>query len=140
MKDKRRTKNNNLEFLIGWCGFPDLKDDTWEPLDHLSGPEHKIREFNEQWEKDYVRKTTETLQAQTDRRKSVSEKNAQRDDIDEVMGEGGGDEEVEVILSRIGWALETCAENFPCHQRMTVSNLYAKTSGRTWRWIGGSQI
>jgi hypothetical protein len=39
----------------------------------------------------------------------------------------------------LGWALETCAENFPCHQRMPVSNLYARTSGRTWR-IGGSQI
>ena len=44
-----------------------------------------------------------------------------------------------LLLSRLGWALETCAENFPCHQRMPVSNLYAKTSGRTWR-IGGSQI
>ncbi len=33
VKDKRRTKNNNLEFLIGWCGSPDPKDDTWEPLD-----------------------------------------------------------------------------------------------------------
>ena len=52
-----------------------------------------IREFNEQWEKDYVRKTTETLQAQADRRKSVADKNAQRPDIDEAMGEGGGDEE-----------------------------------------------
>ena len=98
-----------------------------------------IRECNEQWEKDYVRKTAETLQAQAVRRKSAAEKNAQRDDIDEAMGEGGGDEEVEVILSRLGWALETCAENFPCHQRMPASNLYAKTSGRTWR-IGGSQI
>ena len=48
VKDKRRTKNNNLEFLIGWCGFPDPKDDTCEPLDHLSGSEHMIREFNEQ--------------------------------------------------------------------------------------------
>ncbi len=37
------------------------------------------------------------------------------------------------------WTLETCAENFPCHQCIPVSNLYAKTSGRTWR-IGGSQI
>ena len=56
VKDKRRTKNNNLEFLIGWRGFPDPKDDTWEPLGHLSGSEHMIREFNEQWEKDYVSK------------------------------------------------------------------------------------
>jgi hypothetical protein len=30
-----------------------------------------------------------------------------------------------LLLSRLGWALETCAENFPCHQRMPVSNLYA---------------
>ena len=52
-----------------------------------------IREFNEQWEKDYVRKTAETLQAHTVRRKSAADKNAQRDDIDEAMGEGGGDEE-----------------------------------------------
>ena len=93
VKDKRRTKNNNLEFLIGCRGFPDPKDDTWESLDHLSGSEHKIREFNEQWEKDYVRKTTETLQDQDVRRKSAAEKNTQRDDIDEAMGEGGGDEE-----------------------------------------------
>jgi len=42
-------------------------------------------------------------------------------------------------LSRVGWALQTCAENFPCHQRRPVSNQYAKTSVRTWR-IGGSQI
>jgi hypothetical protein len=52
-----------------------------------------IREFNDQWEKDYVRKTGETLEAETDRRKSVPEQNAQREDIDEAMGEGGGDEE-----------------------------------------------
>ena len=50
VKDKRRTKNNNLEFLIGLRGFPDPKDDTWETLDHLSGSEHMIREFNEQWD------------------------------------------------------------------------------------------
>jgi hypothetical protein len=54
------------------------------------------------------------------------------------MGEGGGDEEVKGILSRLVWVLES-AENFPCHQCMSVSHLYAKTSGRTWR-IGGSQI
>ena len=52
-----------------------------------------IREFNDQWEEDYVRKTAETLQDQTVRRKSATDKNAQRDDIDEAMGEGGGDEE-----------------------------------------------
>ena len=32
VKDKRRTKNNNLEFLIGCRGFPDPRDDTWDPL------------------------------------------------------------------------------------------------------------
>ncbi len=40
-----------------------------------------------------MRKTTETLQAQTDRRKSKTEKNDQRTDMDETMGEGGGDVE-----------------------------------------------
>ena len=93
VKDKRRTKGNNLEFLIGWRGFPDPNHDTWEPLHHLSGSEHMIREFNQQWEKDYVRKTAETLEAHAARRKIAAEKNAQRDDIDEAMGEGGGDEE-----------------------------------------------
>jgi len=93
VKDKRRTKGNNLEFLIGWRGFPDPNHDTWEPLHHLSGSEHMIREFNQQWEKDYVRKTAETLEAQAARRKSAAEQNAQREDIDEAMGEGGGDEE-----------------------------------------------
>jgi hypothetical protein len=52
-----------------------------------------IREFNEQCEKDYVRKTAETLEDQTVRSKREAEQNAQREDIDEVMGEGGGDEE-----------------------------------------------
>ncbi len=37
VKDKRRNKNNNLEFLIGCRGFPDPNHDTWEPLGHLSG-------------------------------------------------------------------------------------------------------
>ena len=52
-----------------------------------------IREFNDKWEKDYVRKTVETLEAQTDRRKKATEQNVQREDIDEAMGEGEGDEE-----------------------------------------------
>jgi hypothetical protein len=54
----------------------------------LSGSEH-----NQPWDKDYVWKTAQTLQVQTDRRKSVVEKNDQRDDFDEVMTECGGDEE-----------------------------------------------
>jgi len=66
VKDKR-TKNNNLEFRIGWCEL----------------------------EQDYVRKTTETLQDQTDRRRITFEKNAQRTDIDEVMGVGGSDDDEE---------------------------------------------
>jgi len=44
-------------------------------------------------EQDYVRKMTETLQTQVVRRNSAAEKNTQRTDIDETMGEGGGDEE-----------------------------------------------
>ena len=55
-----------------------------------------IREFNEQWEKDCVRKMTETLQAQTVRIKSSGEKNDQRDDIDESM------EKVEVMKRKTG--------------------------------------
>ena len=55
-----------------------------------------IREFNEQWEKDYVRKTAETLQAQAARRKSAADKNAQRDDIDEEW------EKVEVMKWKTG--------------------------------------
>ena len=43
--------------------------------------------------KDYVRKTAETLEAQAARRKKAVEKNAQRTDMDETMGEGGGDVE-----------------------------------------------
>jgi hypothetical protein len=41
-----------------------------------------IREFNLQWDTDYVRRTTESLQAQADRRKGAAEKNAQRAFID----------------------------------------------------------
>ncbi len=59
----------------------------------MSGSEHMIREFNEQWEKDYVRKTAETLEPQTVGRKRAADQNAQREDIDETMGEGGGDQE-----------------------------------------------
>jgi hypothetical protein len=40
-----------------------------------------------------VRKTTETLEVQTVRRKRATEQNAQRENIGESMGEGGGDEE-----------------------------------------------
>jgi hypothetical protein len=41
-----------------------------------------IREFEQKWEQDYVRKTTETHQVQVDRRRIVYEKNVQRTDID----------------------------------------------------------
>jgi hypothetical protein len=40
-----------------------------------------------------VRKTTETLETRQSGEKEQPERNAQREDIDEVMGEGGGDEE-----------------------------------------------
>jgi hypothetical protein len=42
-------------------------------------------------------------------------------------------------LNRLGWSLEKCANNFPCHQCVSVYNMYVKTSGRTWR-IGEPQI
>jgi len=57
-----------------------------------------IREFNQKWEQDYVRKTTVTLQAVTDRRNTAFEKNFKRADIEEAMGamgEGGGDDDKE---------------------------------------------
>ncbi len=92
VKDKR-TKNNILEFLIGWCDFPDTVHDTWDPLVHLSGSEHMIREFNQKWEEDYVRKTVETLQVQADRRTSSRRKvndsdgdSNHRSGLDELLG------------------------------------------------------
>ena len=94
-KDKR-TKNNNLEFLIGWRDF--LNHGMWEPLAHLTGSEHVIREFNKKWEQDNLIKTAETLQAVIYRRNAALEKNAERAcdsqtaaDITKAMGEGGGD-------------------------------------------------
>ena len=51
VKDKR-TKNNNLEFLIGWCDFPNPIHDTWDPLAHFTVSEHMIREFSKKWEED----------------------------------------------------------------------------------------
>ena len=47
-----------------------------------------IREFNQQWEQDYVRKTEETLQDQTDTRRITLKKSTQRSEIDGSMGEG----------------------------------------------------
>ncbi len=52
------------------------------------------------------------------------------------------------VWTMCGWEIHRCEvncdtwlgnENFPCHQYMSLSNLYAKKSGRTWR-IGESQI
>ena len=77
----------------GKSGAIQTSDNPFETSRNLSGLEYMIRECNQKWEEDYVRKTTETLQAQTDRSKIAHEKNAQRADIDETMGEGGGDEE-----------------------------------------------
>ena len=37
-----------------------------------------IREFNKNWEQDYLIKTTETLQAVTDRRNTTLEKNIKK--------------------------------------------------------------
>ena len=28
----KRTGKNGVEFLIGWCDYPNLIDDTWEPI------------------------------------------------------------------------------------------------------------
>ena len=52
-----------------------------------------IREFNQKWEKDYERKTAETLQTQTDRRRIARRKVNDSDgevkegsDLDELLG------------------------------------------------------
>jgi hypothetical protein len=67
VKDKR-TKNNNLEFFIGWRDFPNPIHDTWKRLNHSTGSEHMIREIDKKWEQDYLIKTAQTLQTVTDRR------------------------------------------------------------------------
>ena len=43
VKDKRRTKGNNLEFLIGWRGFPDPNHDTWEPLHQEKDTDEQVK-------------------------------------------------------------------------------------------------
>ena len=90
-----------------------------------------IREFNEQWEKDYVRKTAETLEAQAARRKSAAEKNAQRDDIDEAMGEGGGDLKVMKRKTgnvRTGMRMGTGVQVLPNGQEHNGASCAASTS------------
>ena len=54
-----------------------------------------IREFNEQWEKDYMRTTAETLEAQAARRKRAAEQNEEEDggDDEEEDGESEDDNE-----------------------------------------------
>ena len=82
--------------------FPNPIHDTWEPLAHLTGSEHIIREFNKEWEQDYLIKPAETLQTVTVSRNSDLEKYTKKvcegqttTDIEETMGEGGGDDDEE---------------------------------------------
>jgi hypothetical protein len=60
VKDKQ-TKNNNLEFLIGWLDFPSPIHDTGDLYLICQGSElvtyAMIREFNKKWEQDYLFKT-----------------------------------------------------------------------------------
>ena len=60
VKDKRRTKNNNIMSSSSGCVV-------------FLTP-----------------RTAETLEPQDDRRKSSADQNVHREDIDEAMGEGGG--------------------------------------------------
>ena len=55
VKDKRTA---DLEFLIGWCDYPESKYDTWETITNLPGSENMITEFNKKWEQDYKIRTT----------------------------------------------------------------------------------
>jgi hypothetical protein len=48
------TKNNNLEFLIGYRDFVNPIHDPWEPVVHLTGSQHMMRELNNKWEQDYL--------------------------------------------------------------------------------------
>ena len=52
VKVDRRTKNNDLEFIIGGRDFPNPIHDKREPLPHLTVSEHMTREFNKKWEQD----------------------------------------------------------------------------------------
>jgi hypothetical protein len=71
-KDKKEKNDCKVSLLRE--AFKGTKT-TFSFLFYLSGSEHMIREFNEQWEKDYLRKTAETLedQGQVVRRKSEAE-------------------------------------------------------------------
>jgi hypothetical protein len=96
-----------------------------------------IREFNEQWEKDYLRKQTETLEAQTVRRKSAAEQNAQREDIDEQW------EKVEVMKRKTGnlrttMRMSTRVEVLPNGQEHIGESCSASTSELV-QWSGQLQ-
>ncbi len=86
MKDKR-TKNNNLSSSSGVMTFV-------TPFMKRGNLENMIQESNKEWEQDYLIKTTETLQAVTDRRNASLEKNTKTvcdqtpADIEDTMTEG----------------------------------------------------
>ena len=41
----KRTHRNKVQFLVKWAGFPDDKDDTWEPQINLSGYAKMVEDY-----------------------------------------------------------------------------------------------
>ena len=85
-----------------------------------------------------MRKTTETLQAQADRRKSAAEKNAQRADIDEAMGEGGRIMKRKTGNLRTTMRMSTGLEVLPKGQELNGESCGASTSELV-QWSGQLQ-
>ena len=86
-----------------------------------------IREFNKQWEKDYVRKTAETLEAQSVRRRSAAEQNARGRTLTRQW------EKVEVMKRntgnvRTGMRMGTGVEVLPNGQEHNRESCAASTS------------
>lgn len=46
----KRLTANGMMYLIKWKNFPDPKDYTWEPIQHLTEVQDLVREFNETYD------------------------------------------------------------------------------------------
>jgi hypothetical protein len=91
IKGKRHSKQNGLEYHVGWRGYLDPKMDTWEPLKHLSGSEHMVAEFEKNYQAEYDRKSQEAAAAKIAKRKAEGEANAAAAKVagDAISKEGG---------------------------------------------------
>lgn len=43
---EKRLTNSGMMYLIRWKDYPDPKDFTWEPIQHLTEVEELVKEFN----------------------------------------------------------------------------------------------